>query len=136
MVSNAMARTRRRSDPEVQSDEDPLARALAVVGPKWSLRIVRCLLHEPLRFTQIQRSLRADPKVITARLRELEAAGILSRTTYAEVPPRVEYALTPAGRALEPAIDALRRWGSSRRGRPAPGHGRVRSGTLATDRNI
>lgn len=72
------------------------------------------LLEGPRRFTEIERSLRyANPKMITARLRELEAAGLVSRTTYAEVPPRVEYALTERGRALRPAIDALRRWGSA-----------------------
>ena len=93
--------------------DDPVARTLAVVGQKWTLLIVRDLLPGPRRFTQIQRSLGADPKVVTARLRELEAAGILSRTTYAEVPPRVEYALTETGKALEPVVDALRRWGSA-----------------------
>lgn len=91
---------------------DPVARALGLIGRKWTLLIVRDLIRGPRRFTQIQRSLGADPKVITARLRELEAAGLVSRATYAEVPPRVEYSLTAPGRSLEPVIDALRRWGS------------------------
>ncbi|MGH2451536.1 MAG: winged helix-turn-helix transcriptional regulator [Candidatus Limnocylindria bacterium] len=93
--------------------EDAVARALALVGHKWTLLIIRDLMRGPLRFTEIQRSLRnANPKMITARLRELEGAGLVSRTTYAEVPPRVEYALTERGRALRPVIDGLRRWGS------------------------
>lgn len=127
MVSNTMKRPSRAAYPDANDGSDPVARTLAVVGPKWSLLIVRDLVGGPRRFTQIQRSLQADPKVITARLRELEAAGILSRTTYAEVPPRVEYALTERGRALEPVIDALRRWGSagSRATSPA-GSGRRR----------
>jgi DNA-binding HxlR family transcriptional regulator len=90
-----------------------LARALDVVGPKWTLLIVQELLAGARRFTEIERALGdANPKMVTARLRELEAAGLVSRRTYAEVPPRVEYALTARGRALRPAIDALRRFGS------------------------
>jgi DNA-binding HxlR family transcriptional regulator len=93
--------------------EDPLVRALAVVGHKWTLLIIDDLVRGPRRFTEIERSLRyANPKMITARLRELEAAGLVSRSTYAEVPPRVEYALTEQGRALRPVVNALRRWGS------------------------
>lgn len=94
------------------SNVDELARALSQVGQKWTLLIIQDLLDGPRRFTEIERSLgRANPKMITARLRELEAAGLVSRTSYAEVPPRVEYELTVRGRALAPAIDALRRWG-------------------------
>lgn len=89
-----------------------LTRTLAIVGHKWALLIVQALRDGPRRFTEIERLLEdANPKMITARLRELEAAGVLSRTVYAEVPPRVEYALTDRGRELRPAIDALRRWG-------------------------
>jgi len=90
-----------------------LARALSVVGHKWTLLIVQDLFDGPRRFTEIERSLgAANPKMITARLRELEASGIVSRTVYAEVPPRVEYALTDRGRGLRPAIEALGRWGA------------------------
>jgi DNA-binding HxlR family transcriptional regulator len=92
---------------------DELARALALIGPKWTLQIIQVLLVGPRRFTEIERSLGdANPKMVTVRLRELVAAGLVSRTYHAEVPPRVEYALTERGRALEPTIDALRRWGS------------------------
>jgi DNA-binding HxlR family transcriptional regulator len=55
--------------------------------------------------------------MVTARLRELEAAGLVSRTIYAEVPPRVEYALTDRGRELRPTINALKRWGTRKRRR-------------------
>jgi DNA-binding HxlR family transcriptional regulator len=92
---------------------EELARTLAVVGHKWALLIIQVLRDGPHRFTEIERSLgAANPKMVTARLRELEAAGVVSRTVYAEVPPRVEYALTDRGRELRPAIDALRRWGT------------------------
>ena len=97
-----------------------LAGALEIVGHKWTLLIVEHLLAGPRRFTEIERALvRANPKMVTARLRELEAAGLVSRTVYAEVPPRVVYALTERGRELRPAIEALRKWGirPSRRAR-------------------
>ena len=85
---------------------------MELVGRKWALLIVEDLLEGPRRFTEIERSLGdANPKMVTARLRELEAAGLVSRTTYAEVPPRVEYALTQRGRELRPAIEALRQFG-------------------------
>jgi DNA-binding HxlR family transcriptional regulator len=90
-----------------------LTGVLDIVGHKWTLLIVEHLLAGPRRFTEIERALiHANPKMVTARLRELEAAGLVSRTVYAEVPPRVVYALTERGRELRPAIDALRKWGS------------------------
>jgi DNA-binding HxlR family transcriptional regulator len=93
-------------------DNDPVERSLALVGHKWTVLIIRDLLSGPRRFTEIERSLgRANPKMITTRLRELEQTGLVSRTAYAEVPPRVEYALTARGRALRPVIDALKEWG-------------------------
>lgn len=92
---------------------DGLTRALEVVGRKWALLIVQELLGGPRRFTAIERSLGdANPKMVTARLRELESAGLVSRITYPEVPPRVEYSLTAKGRQLAPVIDALRRFGA------------------------
>ncbi len=93
---------------------DAVERSVSVIGLKWSLLIIRDLMSGPRRFTEIERSLRrANPKMITARLRELERDGIVSRSVYAEVPPRVVYALTERGRALRPVIEALRRWGST-----------------------
>lgn len=90
-----------------------LSNALEIVGHKWTLLIVEHLLAGPRRFTEIERALvHANPKMVTARLRELEAAGLVSRTVYAEVPPRVVYALTERGRELRLAIDALRKWGA------------------------
>jgi len=98
-----------------------LSRALGLVGHKWALLIIEDLLTGPRRFTEIQRSLvDANPKMVTARLRELESAGLISRTTYAEVPPRVEYALTDRGRELRPAIEALRRWAARAMRRSSP----------------
>lgn len=92
----------------------PVERTLAVVGAKWTLPIIRDLVDGPRRFGELQRSLGgASPKVISARLRELERLGLVTRTVYPEVPPRVEYALTPHGRSFRPIIEALRTWGRS-----------------------
>src|SRR5438034_11792390 len=90
-----------------------LARAMELVGNKWALHLVASLLGGPRRFTEIERSLGdVNAKLITVRLRELEAAGLVSRTAYAEVPPRVEYAPTVWGRELRPTIAALPPFGS------------------------
>ncbi len=92
---------------------DELNRALALIGPKWTLQIVEALLERPRRFTELERALvDVNPKVLTDRLRELVEYGLVSRTYHAEVPPRVEYSLTERGRALRPAITALERWGA------------------------
>jgi DNA-binding HxlR family transcriptional regulator len=92
---------------------DELRSALELIGPKWTLQIIQVLLAGPRRFTEIERALGdANPKVITVRLRELVASGLVARTYHAEVPPRVEYALTDRGRALRQVIDALTRWGA------------------------
>jgi DNA-binding HxlR family transcriptional regulator len=92
---------------------DELKRALALIGPKWTLQIVEALLEKPRRFTELERALvDVNPKVLTDRLRELVESGLVLRTYYAEVPPRVEYSLTDRGRALRPAISALERWGA------------------------
>ena len=70
---------------------DDLAQALSLIGPKWTLLIIQVLLDGPRRFTEIERALEdANPKMVSARLRELVTSGLISRTYHAEVPPRVE----------------------------------------------
>lgn len=92
---------------------DDVARALSIVGHKWTLLIIEDLLRGPRRFTEIERALgEVNPKMVTTRLRELVAADLVSRTYHAEVPPRVVYALTERGRQLRPVVEALRRWGA------------------------
>src|SRR5262245_27272804 len=99
----------------------PAARALEVVGEKWSLLIVRDLLAGPRRFSELRRSLTAiTPKWLSARLRALEEAGVLGRDEVGE--REVWYRLTPKGQALAPVIDALLVWGMEHAlGRPRPG---------------
>lgn len=90
----------------------PVERALAVVGAKWTLLILHNLMDGPRRFGELERLVQgASPKMLTARLRELEQLGLVHRTVYAEVPPRVEYQLTEAGTSLKPIIDSLADWG-------------------------
>src|SRR5437660_1578940 len=87
-------------------------RALAIVVATWTLLILHNLMDGPQRFGELARMLPGStPKILSARLRELEQLGLLTRTAYPEVPPRVEYKLTRQGRTLRPIIDSLERWG-------------------------
>ncbi len=89
------------------SDETPLLR----VGDKWTAKIITCLRTGPLRFSELQVPLHAiTPKVLTASLRALERDGMITRTAYAEIPLRVEYALTPLGHTLFEPLAASCEW--------------------------
>ena len=84
---------------------------MGVLDGKWTVLVVRDLLRGTQRFSQLRASLVGiSPKTLTDRLRVLEANGLVRRSIYAEVPPRVEYELTERGRGLEPVLDALSRW--------------------------
>lgn len=90
----------------------PVTRALVALDGKWTILVVRDLLGGTKRFGELRRSLDGiSPKTLTDRLRGLEAHGLVERRIFAEVPPRVEYSLTDAGRTLEPVLVALSRWG-------------------------
>jgi len=92
----------------------PVSRAVAVLDGKWTVLVVRELLGGRRRFGALQDALAGvSPKTLTDRLRSLEGAGLVTRTTYAEVPPRVEYELTELGRSLEPVLLALATFGLS-----------------------
>lgn len=100
--------------PDERHDGCPVQRALALVGSKWSLLILHELMAGPRRFTELQRALgTASPKVLTERLRDMEREGLLTRTAFAEIPPRVEYALTTQGQSLQPIMRALVAWGET-----------------------
>ena len=88
-----------------------IARALEIVGERWTLLIVRDVLLGLRRFDQLQESLGIARNVLAARLNRLVDEGILERVPYSERPLRHEYRLTKKGRELEPALAALRRWG-------------------------
>lgn len=85
-----------------------------ILCSKWTAIIIRDLAACDSRFCELERSLGGiSPRTLSLRLRELEANGIVERRTYAEVPPRVEYALTEKGRALGPVVEAMRTYGES-----------------------
>jgi DNA-binding HxlR family transcriptional regulator len=93
-------------------DSCPVCRTADVVCGKWTLLVIRDLAEGRSRFCELERSLAGiSPRTLSLRLRALEEEGIVERTTYAEVPPRVEYTLTEKGRALVPIIDSMREYG-------------------------
>jgi len=92
--------------------ECPVATTVALIGSKWKLLILRNLMLRPWRFNELHRSLEGiSQKVLTDSLRSMESDGLIIRTVYAEVPPRVEYALSETGESLRPIIGALETWG-------------------------
>jgi DNA-binding HxlR family transcriptional regulator len=92
----------------------PVCATAEIVCGKWTLLLVRDLSEGNSRFCELERSLTGiSPRTLSLRLRALEEQGIVRRTTYAEVPPRVEYALTEKGVALLPIIDSMREYGET-----------------------
>ena len=91
----------------------PVATTVSLIGSKWKLLIMRNLLARPWRFNELQRDLEGiSQKVLTDSLRSMESDGIVTRTVYAEVPPRVEYALSELGESLRPIIKSMEVWGT------------------------
>lgn len=95
----------------------PIETTLNLIGNKWKFLIIRDLLSGTKRFGELKKSISATKNqtisqaVLTQNLRELEEAKILTRKVYAEVPPRVEYALTPLGKSLKEILESLAMWG-------------------------
>jgi DNA-binding HxlR family transcriptional regulator len=115
------------------SETCPGAGCFELLGKKWTAYIVWALLDGPKRFTELlDAATGLRDRILSQRLKELEAAGIVTRSQYLEIPPRVEYALTEAGRDLRPVIEEMERWGArwtnASRGRPA----RTKRATAAT----
>lgn len=91
----------------------PVETTLLLISNKWKVLIVRELLTGTYRFTQLKEAVTGiSQKVLTANLRSMESDGLVKRTTFAEVPPRVEYSLTDAGKSLQPVLDAMLEWGT------------------------
>lgn len=94
--------------------ECPVATTVQLIGNKWKLLIIRNLRMRPWRFNELQKDLDGiSQKVLTDSLRSMEADGIITRTVYAEVPPRVEYALSELGETMRPILDAMAAWGNA-----------------------
>ena len=91
----------------------PVATTVQLIGSKWKLLILRTLFMRPWRFNELRKNLEGiSQKVLTDSLRALEEDGIVTRTVYPEVPPRVEYALSPLGESMKPILDAMEQWGT------------------------
>lgn len=91
----------------------PVATTVAIIGNKWKLLIIRNLLMRPWRFNELRKDLEGiSQKVLTDSLRSMESDGIITRTVYPEVPPKVEYALSDLGLTLKPILDAMCAWGT------------------------
>jgi len=101
----------------VQGDKvynTPVEVTLEVIGGKWKSLLVYHLLQGPLRFSELKRLVPdITEKMLTQQLRELERDGVLSRTVFAEVPPRVEYRVTEHRATLKPVLEAMCQWGRS-----------------------
>lgn len=94
--------------------ECPIATTVQLIGTKWKLLIIRNLLQRSWRFNELQKSLDGiSQKALTDSLRSIEADGILTRTVYAEVPPRVEYALSELGESMRPILESMQTWGEN-----------------------
>jgi len=90
----------------------PVARTAEIISGKWTLLIIRDLASGVKRFNQLERSLQGiSPKTLSERLRSLEEEGVITRQTFAEVPPRVEYSLTEKGYDLVAVIESMRVYG-------------------------
>lgn len=91
----------------------PVATTVSLIGSKWKLLILRNLLQRPWRFNELKRSLDGiSQKVLTDSLRSMEEDGIITRTVYPEVPPRVEYALSQIGESMRPIIKSMEEFGT------------------------
>jgi DNA-binding HxlR family transcriptional regulator len=94
--------------------ECPVATTVALIGSKWKLLIIRNLLQRPWRFNELRKDLDGiSQKVLTDSLRSMEEDGLITRTVYPEVPPRVEYALSDLGKSLKPILDSMVAWGNA-----------------------
>lgn len=95
----------------------PAERTLQMLGGRWKIFIVHHLLDNTLRFSELQRAINLSaisgvtPKMLTQELRQMENDGLIARQVYAQVPPKVEYSLTPLGASLRPVVEAMVEWG-------------------------
>ena len=92
----------------------PVETTLTLISDKWKVLIIRDLMPGTKRFGELKRSIGGvSQKVLTSQLRQMEESGLLRRTVYPEVPPRVEYTLTELGYSLKSVLEALQDWGEA-----------------------
>jgi DNA-binding HxlR family transcriptional regulator len=89
-----------------------VAKTIKIIGSKWTILILHQLFEQPKRFGEIQKALTGiSPRTLSLRLQELEEDNLISRKVFAEIPPKVEYALTKKGHSLNDIICKMREWG-------------------------
>ena len=97
----------------------PVETTLMLISDKWKVLVLRDLLPGTKRFGELKKSIGSvSQKVLTAQLRQMEESGLVIRTVYPEVPPRVEYTLTELGYSLKPILDAMWNWGEAYKAQP------------------
>jgi DNA-binding HxlR family transcriptional regulator len=97
-----------------QASVCPVANAARLLGDRWTLVILRDLAERPQRFSELEEASGGiSPRTLADRLRQMEAQGLIRRESFREIPPRVQYSLTPKGEATLPVIDALRFFGET-----------------------
>ncbi|UVT14889.1 MAG: helix-turn-helix transcriptional regulator [Nitrospira sp.] len=94
----------------------PAESTVELIGGRWKIVILWYLFRGVKRFSELQRALTGiTQKVLTQQLRDMERDGIVTRTVYAQVPPKVEYSVTPMGLSLKPVVEAMHQWGVDHR---------------------
>jgi len=97
----------------IESRVGCVAAAMEIIGSKWTALILRDLVGGPKRFSQLEKSVGdINPRTLSARLDDLESHGIITKTSFDEVPPRIEYTLTPKGQDLVPVLRQMAEWGN------------------------
>jgi DNA-binding HxlR family transcriptional regulator len=98
---------------DIDRSNCPISRASEIVGDHWSLMVLRELMLEgPRKFSDFQEMIDLSPNTLSARLKKLEALGVIERRFYSDHPPRAEYHLTAKGQSLGPVMRALYDWGT------------------------
>lgn len=94
--------------------ECPVATTVELIGSKWKLLILKYLLNKTMRYNELKREIDGiSQKVLTSTLKSMVEDGIVIRTSYPEVPPRVEYSLSEIGESMRPVIDVMANWGNT-----------------------
>jgi DNA-binding HxlR family transcriptional regulator len=92
----------------------PVETTLHVIGGQWKVMVLHYLMDGPMRFGGLQRALRGiSARTLTKQLRELERDGVIHREVHQQIPPKVEYSLTPTGKRLKPVLLAMHSWGEA-----------------------
>lgn len=106
------------TDPTAEDTRCPLTAALNAIGGKWTMISLYWIASEPRRFGEMQRLMpEISPKMLAETLRDLEREGLITRTVISELPPHVEYSLSPHGQSVRPILEAMRAWGRGHLGR-------------------